>query len=68
MTVPPTIPPTMRALRQASSHGPRDLEPVRDVPVPRPGLTATAAGISRVVEFRDPALVAMSGLPEVLPG
>lgn len=68
MTVPPTVPPTMRALRQTSSHGTRDLEPVRDVPVPRPGLTATATGISRVVEFRDPAPVALFGLPEVLPG
>lgn len=37
MTVPPTVPPTMRALRQTSSHGPRDLELVHDVPVPRPG-------------------------------
>jgi RNA polymerase sigma-70 factor (ECF subfamily) len=29
-------------------------------------LTATATGISRVVEFHDPALVALFGLPELL--
>ncbi|GAA2865322.1 RNA polymerase subunit sigma-70 [Pseudonocardia halophobica] len=31
-------------------------------------LTATAAGVSRVIEFHDPALVAMFGFPDVLPG
>jgi RNA polymerase sigma-70 factor (ECF subfamily) len=31
-------------------------------------LTATAAGVSRVVEFHDPALVALFGFPDVLAG
>jgi hypothetical protein len=29
-------------------------------------LAATATGVSRVVEFHDPALVAASGFPDVL--
>lgn len=46
-----TIPVTMRALRQTSLHGPRDLHLVDDAPVPRPGpgevlVRVTAAGVN----------------------
>ncbi|TDV34907.1 NADPH:quinone oxidoreductase family protein [Actinophytocola oryzae] len=48
-----SVPPTMRALRQASLDGPRDLHLVTDAPVPRPGpgevlVRVTAAGVNFV--------------------
>jgi NADPH2:quinone reductase len=48
-----SVPATMRALRQTSSTGPRDLRPVPDAPVPSPGpgevlIRVTAAGVNFV--------------------
>jgi NADPH:quinone reductase len=48
-----TIPSTMRALRQASRHGPRDLRLITGVPVPAPGpgevlVRVSAAGVNFV--------------------
>jgi NADPH:quinone reductase len=47
------IPTTMRALQQTSAHGPHDLRPITDAPVPEPGpggvlLRVTAAGVNFV--------------------
>jgi NADPH2:quinone reductase len=47
------IPATMRALRQTSLNGPRDLQLITDVPVPSPGpgevlVRVTAAGVNFV--------------------
>ncbi|MEU1210843.1 NADPH:quinone oxidoreductase family protein [Nocardia sp. NPDC005825] len=46
-----TIPATMRALRQHSLHGPKDMSLITDAPVPRPGpgellIRVAAAGIN----------------------
>jgi NADPH2:quinone reductase len=46
-----SIPATMRALQQASLHGPQDMRLIRDAPVPRPGrgqvlIRVTAAGVN----------------------
>jgi hypothetical protein len=61
----------MRAPQQTSLEGPRGVRLITDAPVasPRPGEVlprVTATGVSRVIEFHDPALVVMFGFSDVL--
>ena len=51
MSIPVTIPVTMRALQQTSRNGPQDMRLITDAPVPVPGrgevlIRVTAAGIN----------------------
>lgn len=76
-----TLPATMRALRQTSLDGPRDLRLVTDAPVPGPGpgevlIRVTAAGVNFVDVFqahgtfpdgpRPPYVAGIEGAGEVV--